>query len=246
MEPAYTKEDLGEGLFLLASPEHRFGTDAFLLAHFAGAKHKDKCVDLGTGCGIIPMLLYKKFRPSLIWGVDIQPEAIEQFTEAVALSHVEEVLFPLCSDMTELKGTLPFDHFDLVTCNPPYFGSGNGFLSAVPAHMTARHEIMCTIDDVCAAASKLLKTGGRFCLCHRPERLTDVLTAMRQNRLEPKRLRMVAQSPDGKPWLFLAEGKKDGKPGLDILPSLYMTGPDGGPSDEIRLIYGNQGKETEI
>ena len=135
MDRCYTTENLGDGLVLLASAEHRFGTDAFLLSHFAEAKHKDKCVDLGTGCGIIPMLLYKKFRPSLVWGVDIQPEAIEQFTQAIGLSHVEETLFPLCSDMKELKGKLPFDHFDLVTCNPPYFGNGNGFLSAVPAHI---------------------------------------------------------------------------------------------------------------
>lgn len=238
-------EALGHGLFVCVSPAHRFGTDAFLLAHFAAARHKDHVVDLGTGCGIIPMLLYKKYRPALIFGVDIQPGAISQFSQSIALSGVADTLTPLCADLKALKGKLPGDSFDLVTCNPPYEAAGTGFLSELPAHQVARHELCCTIDDVCAAASRLLKTGGRFCLCQRPGRLTDVLTAMRQNRLEPKRLRMVAQNSQSVPWLFLAEGKKDARPGLSVLPTLWMTGEDGGPSAELQQIYGcDAGKDV--
>ncbi|MDD6033866.1 MAG: methyltransferase [Oscillospiraceae bacterium] len=238
MNCSLTEESLGNGLTVLVSPAHRFGTDAFLLAGFAGARHKDRAVDLGTGCGIIPLLLYKKYRPSLIWGVDIQPDAIKQFAGSIALSRLEGVLHPLCSDLKQLKGKLPFDSFDLVTCNPPYEAAGTGFLSAMEAHQIARHEICCTTDDVCAAAFQLLKTGGRLCLCQRPGRMTDVLTAMRTHRLEPKRLRMVMQNPQSKPWLFLAEGKKDAHPGLEVLPPLYMTEPDGSPSRELSQIYG--------
>lgn len=238
-------ESLGGGLFVYVSPAHRFGTDAFLLADFAVARHKDRVADLGTGCGIIPMLLYKKYRPSLIVGVDIQQDAILQFAQSIARSNAADTLKPLCCDLRALKGQLPFDSFDLVTCNPPYEAEGTGFLNELPQRQIARHELSCTLDDVCAAASQLLKTGGRFCLCQRPKRLTDVLTAMRQNRLEPKRLRLVAQNPQSRPWLLLAEGKKDARPGLEVLPPLWMTGENGAPSLELQRIYGyDAGKDV--
>lgn len=245
MIDSFTTEQLGDGLVLHVSPEHRFGTDAFLLAHFAAARHRDLVADLGTGCGIIPMILYKKYRPSHIWGIDIQPQAIQQFSQSVMDSKLDKILQPLCADLRSLKGLLPFDSFDLVTCNPPYETAGSGFLSANPAHQIARHELCCTIEDVCQTASQLLKTGGRFCLCHRPGRLTDVLTAMRRRRLEPKRLRFVAKDEHSAPWLFLAEGKKDAKPSLEVMPTLFISGQKGAPSAELREIYGlDSGKDV--
>jgi len=225
----YRYERLTDTLSLAVSDEHTFGSDAFLLARFAGEslRHKDRAVDLGTGCGIIAFLLYKDRRPKEMWGIDIQEQAIDQFTDSLARSEadgepLDGILRPVCSDLKELKGKLPFGVFDLVTCNPPYKTGGTGILSAETAHQIARHEVLCGIDDVCAAASSLLKTGGRLCICQRPERLADIIIAMRAHRIEPKRLQFVAKNDRTNPWLLLIEGKKDAKPYMDVLPTLIF------------------------
>lgn len=225
----YHMERLGDTLYLSVSESHTFGSDAFLLAHFAGEslRHKDKAADLGTGCGIIAFLLYKDRRPKEMWGVDIQPQAIDQFSFSVECSsqqgeNTDGILRPLCSDLKELKGKMELGTFDLVTCNPPYKTAGTGILSAETAHQIARHEVLCSIDDVCAAASSLLKTGGRLCICQRPERLCDIILAMRAHRIEPKRLQFVAKNDTTNPWLLLIEGKKDAKPYMDVLPTLIF------------------------
>lgn len=222
-------EQLSPTLLLSTSREHTFGSDAFLLADFAGKglRHKDRAADLGTGCGIIAFLLYKNCRPKEMWGVDIQPQAIEQFSLSLSRSEalgepLDGILRPLCADLKELRGKMPLGTFDLVTCNPPYKTGGTGILSELPAHQIARHEILCSLDDVCAAASALLKTGGRFCLCLRPERLCDILCSMRAHRLEPKRAQFVAKNDSTQPWLVLVEGKKDARPYMDVLPTLIF------------------------
>ena len=225
----YRLEKLSHTLFLAVSDEHRFGSDAFLLADFAGQplRHKDRAVDLGTGCGIIAFLLYKNRRPSKMWGIDIQSQAIDQFRFSVEYSaqqgeNFDDILQAACCDLKNIKSCLPAGQFDLVTCNPPYKTGGTGILSADPAHRIARHELLCSIDDVCAAAAWLLKSGGRLCLCQRPERLCDTLGAMRAHHIEPKRLRFVAKHENTNPWLFLVEGKKDAKPYMDVLPTLIF------------------------
>lgn len=223
-------EQLGDTLYLSVSEAHTFGSDAFLLANFAGQslRHKDKAVDLGTGCGIIAFLLYKNARPAEMWGVDIQPAAIRQFSDSLAYSAQQGedfsgILRPIEGDLKDLKGKLPFGVFDLVTCNPPYKAAGSGILSAETAHQLARHELACSLDDVCQAAEKLLKTGGRLCICQRPERLADILCTMRAHKIEPKRLQAVAKDPSAEPWLILVEGKKDAKPSLRMLPTLIFN-----------------------
>ena len=133
--------------------------------------------------------------------------------------------------------------FSLVTCNPPYKAGSAGIESLIPAHRIARHEVMCDINDVCAAANKLLKFGGRLCLCNRPERLGDVITAMKNNNIEPKRLRFVSKNSSTAPWLFLIEGKKGSKPFMKVLPQLYVMG-ENGYSEELEKIY-SMGLETE-
>lgn len=225
----YHMEKMGKSLYLAVSKAHTFGSDAFLLAHFAGEnlRHKDKAADLGTGCGIIAFLLYKDHRPKEMWGIDIQLQAIDQFSYSTAYSiaqgePVDGILRPLCSDLKDLKGKMDLGTFDLVTCNPPYKTAGTGILSAETAHQIARHEVLCSIDDVCAAAASLLKTGGRLCICQRPERLCDIITAMRAHRIEPKRLQFVAKNSQSNPWLLLIEGKKDARPYMDVLPTLIF------------------------
>ena len=201
----------------------------FLLARFAGEalRRGDAAADLGTGCGIIAFLLYKNRRPRAVWGVDIQPAAIRQFEASLRYSEEKGedfagILRPLEADLNDLKGKLPFDAFDLVTCNPPYKAAGGGILSAEAPHQIARHELACTLDGVCAAAGKLLRTGGRLCICQRPERLADLICSMRAHRIEPKRVQAVAKDGSSEPWLILVEGKKGAKPSLRLLPTLVF------------------------
>ncbi|MDD6345800.1 MAG: methyltransferase [Oscillospiraceae bacterium] len=233
----YSMEKLTDNIFVCASSEHRFGTDAFLLTYFSNYRMKDKVCDLGTGCGIIPMIMQKKNPPQITYAVDIQESAIEQLKKGIEASNVKNII-PIVADLKVLWDNAPKGQLDLVICNPPYKATNAGIESSITAQKIARHEIMCNIDDVCRSASKLLKFGGRLCMCNRPERLADVITAMKSNNIEPKRIRFVANNPEQSPWLFLIEGKKGSKPFLKIDPPLYMK------SNELKEIY-NIGKECE-
>lgn len=217
----YSFEKLGRGIKAAVSTEHTFGTDAFLLTEFSSVRHKDKVCDLGTGCGIIPLLMDIEACPQIIYGVDISAQAIEQLTVSAEASGLSNIV-PICCDLKELWSGFPAGQLDVVTCNPPYKAENAGIQSELSAERIARHEVMCTINDVCQAAKRLLKFGGRLCLCNRPERLADVITAMRQNNIEPKALRFVSKTPNDAPWLFLIEGKLGSKPFMKILPQLYM------------------------
>lgn len=127
--------------------------------------------------------------------------------------------------------------YDLVACNPPYKKAGSGGVSYDDAERAARHETFCTLEDVVAVGSRILKGGGRLCICHKPERLADLLTLMRTRGVEPKRLRLVQQRVSTKPWLVLAEGKKGAHPGLVIEPTLFVENENGGYSQEMNRIY---------
>lgn len=238
----YSYEKLTDKIYVCASSDHRFGTDAFLLANFSGYRQKDKVCDLGTGCGIIPLIMQKARPPQITYAVDIQAGAIEQLTLGIEKSDITGIV-PVCADLKELWADAPLGQLDLVTCNPPYKAANAGFESVITAQRIARHEIMCNIDDVCNAASKLLKYGGRLCICNRPERLSDVISAMKNNNIEPKRLRFVSKNPDEAPWLFLIEGKKGSKPFMRIEPQLYVR-TETGFSDELQQIY-SSGKEQQ-
>ncbi len=232
----FSFETLRNEIDICISDEHKFGTDAFLLADFAAPRHKDKVCDLGTGCGIIPLLMHISFNPSLIYGVDIQPQAIEQFNITVERNNLKNIV-PINADLKELWENAPIGELDVVTCNPPYKATNAGIESCIDAHKIARHEILCNINDVCRAASRLLKFSGKLCLCNRPERLADVISAMKANNIEPKTLRFVSKTPIDSPWLFLIEGKKGGKPFMKVLPQLYINGTNGF-SEELLNIYG--------
>lgn len=218
-----TFEALSETVQVCVSPAHRFGTDAFLLSDFAAPRRKDTVCDLGAGCGIIPLYLYKQYGVSHCTGVELQPAAAAQFERGVAASGASGRVVPLCADLKDAPALLPKGSFDLVTCNPPYKAGGAGIESEGEAQRIARHEIACTIGDVCRTAAALLRFGGRLCICQRPERLADVLCAMREENIEPKRLRFVAKTPESRPWLFLVEGKKGSKPFLQLEPSLFLA-----------------------
>ena len=229
-----TFEKLGERYRVCISTEHRFGTDAFLLADFAKARRKDACADLCSGSGIIALLLDKKYSPKKTYAVEIQKKAYDQLVLSVEHSKAEDKIFPVNADLKEWRAE---EELDLITCNPPYKLDNTGAKNDSEAVSIARHEMMCTIDDVCAAAKRNLKFGGRLCVCNRPERLCDIFEAMRKNGIEPKRLRTVHKNPDCAPWLVLVEGKKGAKNFLSIERPLYVRSADGGVSDEMMRIY---------
>ncbi len=237
----YKFEKLTDKITVCASSDHRFGTDAFLLADFSGYRQKDMVCDLGTGCGIIPLIMQKRLPPKITYAVDIQDKAIKQLRLGMEQSEITKIV-PICADLRELWDGAPLGRFDLVTCNPPYKAANTGFESVIDAQKIARHEIMCNIDDVCRAAERLLKFGGRFCACNRPERLSDVIFAMKNHNLEPKRLRFVSKNPDEAPWLFLIEGKKGSKPFMKVERQLYIRS-ENGFSEELKNIY-SVGKES--
>lgn len=229
----FTFEELGKGFKVCVSQEHRFGTDAFLLADFAKPRHKDKVCDYCTGCGIIAMIMQRNFQPAKIYALEIQQKAYEQLRLSAKESgtlNVEAVL----GDLREWRSP---EALDLITCNPPYKISGTGAKNDSDAVSIARHEMMCTIQDVCAAAAKNLRFGGRLCVCNRPERLSDVIMAMRENGIEPKRLRTVHKNPETAPWLILVEGRRGGNNFIQIEKPLYVRSADGGISEEMSRIY---------
>lgn len=236
----YSFEKLTDKIYVCASSEHRFGTDAFLLADFCGYRMKDKVCDLGTGCGIIPLIMQKNKPPQITYAVDIQESAVAQLRMGLEKSEISGII-PICADLKELWENAPLGQLDLVTCNPPYKAANAGFESTIDAQRIARHEIMCNINDVCEAGEKLLKFGGRLCICNRPERLSDVIFAMKNHNIEPKRLRFVSKNPQEAPWLFLIEGKKGSKPFMRVEPQLYIRS-ENGFSEELKKIYA-AGKE---
>lgn len=230
----FTFERLSDTIEICISSEHRFGTDAFLLADFASPRRKDRVCDLCTGSGIIALLMYKNSSPAHIDAVEIQEKAHDQLKLSLERSHIESIT-PLLGDLKEYRSP---KELDVITCNPPYKLDGTGAKNDISAVSIARHEMLCTIDDVCAAAKRNLKFGGRLCICNRPERLCDIMTAMRNSGIEPKRVRFVSKRPDTAPWLVLVDGRKGGSPFLKVEPQLYTQGADGGYSDEMKRIYG--------
>lgn len=230
----FTFEQLGDKIEICISDEHRFGTDAFLLADFAAPRHKDSVCDFCTGSGIIALLMYKNFRPKHIDAVEIQEKAHCQLKLSVEHSGIEN-LTPVLGDLKSYKAQ---KELDLITCNPPYKIDNTGAKNDSEAVSIARHEMMCTIDDVCKAAAENLKFGGRLCLCNRPQRLCDIMVSMRNNGIEPKRVRFVSKRPETAPWLVLVEGRKGGNPFLQVEPQLYTQNEKGEYSDEMKRLYG--------
>nr|WP_316614929.1 methyltransferase [uncultured Ruminococcus sp.] len=237
-------EPLGNGVEVYVTDAHHFSTDTILLAHFAAPKNGDRIVELGTGCGTIPLLLIRDTAPQGITAVDIQPEAIELLENSIRRNinnGIERaaLIHPVLGDIKEIYTQMPSGECDLVICNPPYKLGGSGILSPDNAKKIALHETECTLDDIGAAASRLLRFGGRFVMCQRPERLTDVLTTMRAHGMEPKRLRMVQGRVAKAPKLFLCEAKRGAKPGyMDVLPTLIIE-DENGFTPEMREIYGS-------
>lgn len=229
-------EKLGRDIEIFVSGAHVFSSDALLLADFTRPAKKDKACDLGAGCGIIPFIRHRDFSPSENVGFEISENACALFRKSIEINKLGGVIQCINADIRELN-KLPPGRFDLVSMNPPYKRQKAGLTGEDEERKSARHEISCTLDDAAKAANRLLKFGGKFAVCHRPERLCDLFFAMRQNGIEPKRLREVVQRKGAEPSLVLVEGKKGGNPGLRIDPVFYIEDENGGYTKEAEVIF---------
>lgn len=242
----FSKEPLAGGRVIYTDVNSRFGTDAVLLANFANPKRIDRAVDLCCGGGIIPLLWLSGEAPrDEIVGVEIQSECCELARRSIEENGDEGKFRIIQADLREISEYLPREKFSLVTCNPPYFSAGSGFVNKSEQRTIARSELMCNSGDVCRAAKYLLKYGGRLCVCQRPERISDIICAMRDNGIEPKIIRTVQQRINSDPWLVLVEGRRGGKPGVKFLPTLIVEDADGRYSREMREIYGRYGDASK-
>jgi len=221
--PGIREEYLGNGVIVCTDNDHATQTDAILLSSFAAPKRWDTACDLGCGCGIIPLLwLAGENPPKHVFGLELQPGAAALARLSGERSAAGERFTVVEGDLRDLPKSLRLGSFDLVTCNPPYKAVGTGIMSEKSSAQIARHETACTLDDVCAAAARLLRFGGRLCMSYLPERLADLLESMRAHRIEPKRLRFVQKNAESPPWLALAEGRLGSKPFLKVEAPLLL------------------------
>ena len=219
-------------------------TDSFLLGSFPRLKPGLRVCDLGSGTGLLGLLLFQRQRALSVTGVELLPDAVRLAEQAAARNGLADRLIFRRGDLRKIRGLLPAGGFDLVVCNPPYYPAGSGRLPETEALRAARSETGCTLEDICTAAAWLLRWGGSFCLVHKPERLTDLLCAMREAALEPKRLRFVCSKPGAAPSLVLAEGRRGGRPGLTVEPPLLLRQADGSPTAELDAIYFRTQEDT--
>ena len=218
----------------------RFGTDAVLLAWFAGRKKFAKTADLCSGNGVIPVILSTHFCCKEARGYEIDCNQVELAEMTAHYNKIDDKVVFFRRDIrnTDADDAFLHEYFDLVTANPPYMTKNSGMVSESLGH--ARTELTCGLADVVFAAKVLLKNGGRFCMINKPERLTDAFCIMRENKIEPKRLAFVSASKGKKPELFLTEGIKGGKSGLFCEPLIEIYGPDGKYTETLEEIYGRK------
>lgn len=237
-------DDLQCGLFIIQKQNgFKFGIDAVLLSDFAKDISSKKTLDLCTGTGIVPLLLFSKTNTPEIHGLEIQEDIAEMAQRSVEYNKIGERVFIRCGDLKNATEIYGKGVFDKITCNPPYMKCGSGNQNDADTKSVSRHEVMCTLDDVIKAASGLIRPKGRFFMIHRPSRIADIMCAMRKYKIEPKRLRFVHPSVCKAPNMVLVEGIKDGGDELKILPPLYVYNEDGTYSEEIDRIYGRISEE---
>ena len=216
----------------------RFGTDAVLLADFAAPRRHDRVCDLGTGTGIIPLLLYARENTISADAVEIQPDMADMAARSMAMNGLNEKIRVLPGDLRSIRTLLPHARYDLVTCNPPYGKAGGTLLNPDASKRLARHEESCAIEDVACAAAWLLQNGGRLCCVFPAARMIELSDAMRKYRMAPKRIRMVHSRGEKAAHLCLMEGMLDARPGLIIEPPLVIYDENNAYTPELRRIYG--------
>lgn len=215
-----------------------FGMDAVLLSGFARAKEGDRALDLGTGTGIIPILLEAKTKAAQLVGLEIQPESADMAARSVRLNGLEGKIKIVTGDIKEAVSLFGAASFDVVTCNPPYMTEHHGLTNPDAPKAIARHELLCTLEDVISQSSRLLKPGGNFYMVHRPFRLADIIVLLRQYKLEPKRMKLVYPFVDKEPNMVLIEANRGGKARMTVEKPLIVYKEPHVYTDEIYDIYG--------
>ncbi len=215
-----------------------FGMDAVLLAGFAKVKPGEKVLDLGTGTGILPILLEARTKGVSFTGLEIQPESADMAARSVRLNHLENKVHIVNGDIREADQLFGAGSYHVVTSNPPYMTDLHGIKNPNEAKAIARHEILCTLEDVVSQAAKLLAPCGRFYLVHRPFRLAEILTCLCSHGLEPKRMRLVHSYEDREPNMVLIEALKGGRSGMTVEKPLIIFEKPGVYRSEIREVYG--------
>jgi tRNA1(Val) A37 N6-methylase TrmN6 len=234
-------EPLSREVKVIVSENHRFNTDTILLAAFSAPRAGEVCADFGTGCGTIPLIWCARSKPKAVYAFEIQEDACDMARRSAELNHLENIICVRNQDIKTLRAgvaDMPH-HLDLIACNPPYKPEGTGIKNSSEGLSIARHEVACSFADIAASAASLLRWGGRFCCCLRPERLCDAMVTLRAAGMEPKRLRFVQQRQGKAPSLFLLQAVRGGKPGMAAEPVLFIEDETGGDSEDMKQIYGD-------
>ena len=228
-----------DGIHLIQKEDgFRFGVDAVLLANFANVKFKHTVIDLCTGTGIVPFIIKGKRKPKKVIGVEIQSEFVEMANRSKEINKFGDDIEFIEGDLKDEKLLKQLPKADVLTVNPPYKLRNAGIVNETDKLSIARHEIMCTLEDVIASSRKLLKDGGRMFIVHRPERLADIFTIMRKYKIEPKRVQMVHPNTKKAANIVLVEGQSDGGAFLKWEAPLFVYDENGNYSEEINKIYG--------
>lgn len=240
IKPDESVEDLQlAGLRLIQKKNgFRFGVDAVLLSDFAKDIRADRMLDMCTGSGIVPVLMWAKTTIPEIFGIEIQEEIFDTAKRTVELNGISDRVFLENGDIKNGYEIYGKRSFGLITCNPPYMPAGAAVKNELTAKVIARHEVMCTLEDVVSSAAMLLKQQGHLVLVHKPTRLADIICLMRKYEIEPKRIRFIHKQKDTEPSLVLVDGAYKGGRELRIMPPLYMYDENGEETLELKRIYG--------
>ena len=227
------------GYRIIQNPERFcFGMDAVLLSGFARAKKQERCLDLGCGNGIIPILMEAKTEGKHFTGLEIQPESADMARRSVALNGLQDRIDIVEGDIKDASKIFGASSFHVVTTNPPYMTAQHGLTNVYEAKTIARHEVLCNLEDIIRESARLLMPGGRFYMVHRPFRLAEIISLMVQYRMEPKRMRLVYPYVDREPNMVLIEGLRGGKSRMTVEKPLIVYKEPGKSTDEIYDVYG--------
>lgn len=233
-------DDLQNGYFIIQNMKNFcYGIDAVLLAGFARVKPGERVLDMGTGTGIIPILLKAKTPGEHFTGLEIQEESAQMARRSVVYNGLEKDIEIRTGDIREAAAIFGRASFSVVTCNPPYMTGSHGLVNPHLPKAIARHEVLCTLEDVISQAAQVLEPRGRFYMVHRPFRLAEIMGLMMKYQLEPKRMRLVYPYVDKEPNMVLIEGLLGGNPRITVEKPLIVYERPGVYTDEIREIYGD-------
>lgn len=226
------------GLKIIQSPSaFCFSMDAVLLANFVSVKKGDKIVDLGTGTGVIPLLISTRSTVDQIIGLEIQEESVDRANRTIRGNKLEALIHITKGDICEASSILGIGKYDLVVSNPPYLPVGRGDQNSLNSIAIAKHEVLCTLEDVIHSSSRLVKYGGRTALVHRPDRLTDIILIMAKYRLKPRKMQLVYPRPGTRPNMVLIEAQSGGNPELIILEPFFVYNEEGRYTKDFWDIY---------